>query len=444
MAPNIIVGDAMEDTKKKPEMHRNLKGTSFIIGPKNAMTEKDKDASSLTGRGCHRPWPDLEIVVPVALLPLENPRKFEWREIFFKSFLFFWPLKRSQTKLRFIVDDNVAQNLTVSFLADVKAAEIKWGKNKDGESKISGGISVSQSKFNSTSYYHNKGHTRQQLLMFWADLYSASEYIGFADTDCFFITYVDREDLFENGKPVINGRLGKPQNGFWASVPTSTKWLMKGLPEPMRCMSYFPVIIKRSHLKDMRLFFETVHNQSFNEIFEEYSRNEFSQFGAMCAWLWWFKRDEYVWYVHDASPDWNLKDPFYLNDENPKFILSGHVQEKSVFTPSMFTAKPRIALHSNYHIGLPIGEVALKGFCHSPPFPKSISSTAKGILNSCHDIKPTTSLFKEMFSFEETNWFDIYNETQMLEQQSIRYERLNTCSKEWDFRIAPWPNDLNK
>jgi hypothetical protein len=61
---------------------------------------------------------------------------------------------------------------------------------------------------NEPSTYYKRGHDRQQRLMFWADNFTTAEYVGFVDTDCVFITYVDREDLFENGKPVINGRSG--------------------------------------------------------------------------------------------------------------------------------------------------------------------------------------------------------------------------------------------
>ncbi len=49
--------------------------------------------------------------------------------------------------------------------------------------------------------------------MFWADNFTSSEYVGFSDTDAIFTTYVDREDLFEHSKPVINGMVG-PMNGY--------------------------------------------------------------------------------------------------------------------------------------------------------------------------------------------------------------------------------------
>ena len=61
-------------------------------------------------------------------------------------------------------------------------------------------------------------------MMFWADNYSTSEYIGFVDSDTLFTTYVDVEDLFEQGKPVVNGRLDyvNKKGDPWATAPAAT------------------------------------------------------------------------------------------------------------------------------------------------------------------------------------------------------------------------------
>lgn len=255
--------------------------------------------------------------------------------------------------------------------------------------------------------------------------------MGFVDTDTFFFTFVDREDIFEDGKPVINGRIGKHQGDFWEGVPTSSQWLMKGLEEPMRCMSYFPVVIKRQHLQDLRNFVERAHGKPFNEVFKEYSENlKFSQFGAMCSYLWWFKRDEYVWYVHDTDPDWNLKDT-YKTEEDHFFTPNASVTDKSIFDPQMFTAKPRVAIHSNYHDGEQLPQLALRGYCHSPPFPKANDAHNK----MCQQIPPS-SLLPDMFSFEWMSWHKIYSQESMLKEQSKRHQRIAKCTHSWDFRLA--------
>jgi len=43
-------------------------------------------------------------------------------------------------------------------------------------------------------------------MMFWADNFTNSEYIGFCDSDTLFNTYVDRLDIFSTtSMPVVNG-----------------------------------------------------------------------------------------------------------------------------------------------------------------------------------------------------------------------------------------------
>ena len=75
--------------------------------------------------------------------------------------------------------------------------------------RIPGGIRVSHS--DPSEWYH-RATDRQQLMMLWADNFTSSEY-AFVDSDAVFLTAVDREDLFEDGKPVINGRLGPHDEG---------------------------------------------------------------------------------------------------------------------------------------------------------------------------------------------------------------------------------------
>jgi hypothetical protein len=55
-----------------------------------------------------------------------------------------------------------------------------------------------------------------------------------------------------------------------------------GLLEPMRCMSYFPVIIKTRHFKSMRAYFETYHKRPFDDIFlNVFNNGSYSQFNIM-------------------------------------------------------------------------------------------------------------------------------------------------------------------
>ena len=262
--------------------------------------------------------------------------------------------------------------------------------------------------------YHSTGHYRQQLIMFEADLYTDPnvEYIGFVDTDCLFITYTDREDLFEGSKPVINGRIGNNQNSWWLSVPLSTYWLFGSKPEPMRCMSYFPVIIKRTHLVEMRQHLLELHQlNDFHKLFQDYSakNTHFSQFNAMCAYLWYYKRDEYVWYVHDTNPG-------QPSDNST-------VSDKSTFNQSMFEPKPRIAIHTRYHSRKNFNDIIVEGFCRSPPFPKNNASLE--VICKNYNLE---DVFNELHSFEQAEWWSIVSEDKLQNANKARLDRIKKCN----------------
>lgn len=285
---------------------------------------------------------------------------------------------------------------------------------------------------NKPSLYYNRGSDRQQLLMFWADNYTNSEYVGFSDTDATLLTYIDREDLFENGKPVVNGRSGQwnPKDGGWQWMPGGTYRTLH-LNETMRCMSYFPVIIKLSHLKDMREYISKIHNKSFNNVFHDVIQNgSYSQFSIMCTYLFNFKQDEYTWFVHSVTPTWDGIHP------PPVYGQNGNM---SVYTPQMHYPKPRISTHTRYRS--PYYELKVwkysdlyvqllqQGFCISPPFPNQNAL--------CHQMPINSSIsagyYDEFHRFEFADWTDpAINSLEILQQAfEDRMNRIINCTHEW-------------
>ena len=334
---------------------------------------------------CNRPWPALELFLPINTKTNQpSVRIHEWRNIFLRSFLLFWPLQLSQTKLLIVTDienkdnhiDSGIQSLVNNTLKDV----------------IKGGVSIQYNDI-AKQYYHGHGHDRQQLLMFWPENYTSTEYVGYVDTDCLFLTYVDREDLFEDGKPVVNGRTGnlhKSTNGgrpgdlYWQEVAANT-YKVLGIRETMRCMSYFPVIVKNEHMRAFRehviAHIQATYNEllTFDEIFAKYivpdGTNTYSQFNLMCTYLYDRYPNDYTWYVHDVSPEWDKKDPPPLPAQN---VSDG------LFTKEMYRPKPRIASHANYRNWgqlhwiiendertsyANLKQTLQEGVCFSPPFP---------------------------------------------------------------------------
>lgn len=280
---------------------------------------------------CNRPWPQLELFLPIYMTSNSNSKHFwrndEYDRLFLQSLTLFWPFKKSNTSLLIIINEENFQGVIQANISS---------KLEEYRHFITGGINI---KLTPPSEYYIKGHDRQQLLMFWADNFTTAEYVGFVDTDCVFVTYIDREDIFENGKPVINGRFGNAVDPFWKEVPLTTYDIIGHL-EPMRCMNYFPVVLKTSHLKDLREYISNRFNGTqFDEVFQQHiTDRSFSQFNIMCAYLYYYKRDEYTWYIHRQNPN---GDESYPPD-------NGTNTDMSLYTPDMYYPKPRVATHARY------------------------------------------------------------------------------------------------
>ena len=113
-----------------------------------------------------------------------------------------------------------------------------------------------------------------------------------------------------------------------------------GLDEPVNCMSYFPVLIQAKHLHELRQFVEKKHGKSFDQVFytllSRWGARFYSQFSVICTFLYWLKHDEYIWYIHNASPNWDMISP----PPTP-----GQYVNKNMFNAQNSIPKPYIATH---------------------------------------------------------------------------------------------------
>ena len=175
------------------------------------------EISEAHGISCTVKWPDLEIFLPVYLngnVTADNDgiarvhgdvtqkfdRNDEWTNVFLRSFLMFWPVKQSNVKFRVIIDEelrnsSLVKNHITDFI-DSKSAEL-------GEDFPDINVTYDPPLVN----VYTTGHDRQQYLMFTADKITSSEFVAFVDTDALFHSYADVNDMFEDGKPIIHGKI---------------------------------------------------------------------------------------------------------------------------------------------------------------------------------------------------------------------------------------------
>ncbi len=402
--------------------------SAVAVGPSTSRvltgTSKEKFA-------CDRPWPELELFLPInTKLKQNKARLSEWKDIYLRTMLLFWPLQISKTSLLLLLDsENRGNEVDSSIHAFVKDSLLP---------KIPGGVRIAYN--DPSKYYSGHGHDRQQLIMFWADNFTSAEYVGFVDTDCLFLTYIDREDLFENGKPVVNARTGnlyKSTNGgwsgdnFWRLVAQRT-YETTGIAETMRCMSYFPVIIKTAHMKAIRerIVAHFNYTLSFDDIFRMHMANDgmYSQFNVFCTVLFENFHDEYIWYVHDVSPEWDHVHPPPAPGQNASV---------GIFDTKMYLPKPRIASHANYRnwgqphwMEGPVKDINLKvtlqqGVCFSPPLPHTEHDVCRFQSRENED-----DYFEEMHSFEMMQWDKggVQSHEGILRMHKERNKRIAQCN----------------
>lgn len=402
----------------------------YLLGPLPGSKAEDKVWD------CERKWPDLELFLPVLLH--EASRAQEWKDLFLRTYLLFWPIERSQTKLLFLVDEEQRNHTGLAFLRETI-------QNHSTLSKYT------RVDFNNppSEYYGGGGHNRQQYLMFWADNYTKSEYVGFVDTDCFFLTYVDREDVFEEDqttsssansidtnnkkkmKPVVIGKSGDPHKKYnrdplWQQI-TATTYDLLGVLEPMKCMAYFPVIVKTEHMKALRDYLEKKFNLPFYEVFRQHIlTRRYSQFNIFCAYLFHFHQDDYQWYANDLSPEWDFSNAVYGQEAN-----------RTAYTAQMRYPKPRIATHARYHAPPIVGaqhvngmvDMLQSGICFSPPFPKPTEWFPCNFFR--HEGDYQAEVFEEMHRFEWSDFTQVVHHTVLADAAYDRFKRHRNCQHDY-------------
>ncbi|RYH20291.1 hypothetical protein EON65_23925 [archaeon] len=298
---------------------------------------------------------------------------------------------------------------------------------------------------------YRNGYGRMQFLGFMADKYIEEEYIFFFDSDAFLHTYADREDFWENGKPIISGRLSYTNHDLFFKKTYDAL----GKEEIMSCMSYFPILIKRSHLAPIREAIREYRNKStFEEAYYDFTLgNPGAQYNIMCTWLFLNRRDEYAWRLKDLEPEW---DGFHKPKPRP-----GMWADKSIYKPGeiKFTV-PYLSEHLTYGLlrhkngtysGGPWGRdnsqltrrilktVFLTSLCYletQQPYTFRLASNTTELgkwaystySHFCPEFVKSNYYHEEWWRFEANNFKDVLDEEQKQLIKQGRKQRLKNCN----------------
>jgi len=305
----------------------------------------------------------------------------EMSQKFVRSLQFFWP--RDQLDLAVVLDDNtyetteqqkeLSSQVTSMFKDDIMRLSVAWNP-----------------RCNQSLY--GKGYYIQQLIMFWADNFTDAEYIGFVDDDTVFTKAVQPFDLFDmHGRPHVKAK-------YWSGEEAHIlhKWFMLstvalGEPSFVQTMFYFPVVIKREHLAEIRGAILQTHpdcacfDQAFSKLISMISmetlprkRNmDLSQFIVMFDHLWRNHREDYSWHFHQPeSPEYPNGIPVDSPASKKYFYIKSGTLSENRITPGMLRPFPRIADHVRcralFHC-VPqdyiqkITNILRRGYCFSQP-----------------------------------------------------------------------------
>ena len=234
------------------------------------------------------------------------------------------------------------------------------------------------------------GYDRMQRDMFYPDKCSSKKYVGYVDTDTIFIARVIPEALFEEGKPIIIGVYGNYADLTWDRAAKTTATIFK-TREVMKCMTYFPVIMKVEHMVGLRKYLEKLHKLSLDSILQTKKTVMISQFNIMCQYVWLFHRHEYRFYLQykfgAKQVSTGREDPAYYN---------------RTLLPENTVPFPRVCDHYKYH---EIYGSWKRQTTYRTLFKASIcfSGGFEICPETCNQFKKD-SLRREMFRFDFNDW----------------------------------------
>ena len=182
-----------------------------------------------------------------------------------------------------------------------------------------------------------KGKDRMQRDMFYPERWTSKKYIAFVDTDTMFITRIVPEMLFADGKPIIIAVYGKEISPFWLKVAHSTANFFH-TKEVMRCMAYFPVVLKIEHIIQARQYIEKIHNMTLEDVFMKKKNGVFAQFNIMCQYIWLFHRNEYEFHFQIQNNAIQL----------PKSYRKDILDIQNIITEEQMRPVARLCAHYKY------------------------------------------------------------------------------------------------
>ena len=211
--------------------------------------------------------------------------------------------------------------------------------------------------------------------------------------------------------------VGPPINRFWKDALASTRWAL-GEPAPLKCMSYFPVVFKVSHVVELRGHLERRHRLGMEELakrMDQMFEEKWCQFSLVCNYVWHFHRDEYEWSLQPmapASPTLARLRPTRSScaRSSPPTAAQRPPSQQDISLAGATTPVARVAMHSGYSTGIGhdgigkkgkraqaiIRDILVEGYCRAMQV--AHRTPRAGVCDACAPAEG--SLHENLFRFE--------------------------------------------
>ena len=243
-----------------------------------------------------------------------------------------------------------------------------------------------------------KKKLRMYMDMMHADLCTDAAYVGLVDVDTLFTTAVTPNLVFEDGKPVVTGRIGEPRIPCWIK----TAAYILGRKQVMQCMHYFPVTFKTVHIRDFRRYVAELHGKDFKQVVSEATEKIkvaawcYCHYSLMGNYMWYHHRNEYAWHLQYVKPtrpliDASVPDEYFTTEVKPQEKIP-HPRSSVHIRHFMLNGRYMDAVVPTARF---VNDTLVEGLCYS-----------FGI-KLCDDLCRSyyqTNIHVNLFNFENYNW----------------------------------------
>lgn len=208
-----------------------------------------------------------------------------------------------------------------------------------------------------TKHSFSYGYVRMLYSSFLMDQYTTASVIAWMDSDAILTMPIVNQSIFRNGKLIVKGANTFDYN--WLPQWDHSTTIALGMPIVADFMSYFPVYIHPSTIKNCRQFIQKRLNaETFEQAFIQMSFEKVSPVNVILSYAYYYERFRYEWHIDIGTKmalhqynEWRLpKYPLLPSDVKPELHSSVH----AAYYKSKVDPLERAICYTQIHLGMTV------------------------------------------------------------------------------------------